>query len=78
MYVSIFLHMYTWIFYTHVLYIKFFHNCSVPDVASGIIALLHIISVVATFCFVVGEDDEPHKVEFVLIHIHGEFTETLY
>ena len=62
----------------HVFYIKLFHNCSLPDVASGVIALLHIILVVAAFCVVVGEDDEPNKVEFVFIHVHGEFTETLY
>ena len=70
--------MYTWIFYTHVFSVQFFHHCSVPDVASGVIALLHILSVVAAFCVVGGEDDEANKVEFVLIHIHGEFTETLY
>ena len=57
---------------------KFFHNCYLPDVASGVIVLLCIISFVAAFSGVVGEDDEPIKVEFVLIHIHGEFTETLY
>ena len=69
--------MYTWIFSTHVFYLKCFHNCSLPDVASGVIVLLGIISFVAAFCVVVGEDDEPNKVEFVLIDIHGEFTETL-
>ena len=36
------------ILHTCILY-KVFHNCSVPDVASGVIALLHIISVVAAF-----------------------------
>ena len=68
--------MYTWIFSTHVFYLKIFHNCSLPDVASGVIVLLDIISVVAAFCVVVGKDDEPNKVEFVLIHIHSEFTES--
>ena len=70
--------MYTWIFSTHVFYQKFFHNCSLPDVASGVIVLLDTILFVATFSVFVGEDDEPNKVEFVFIHIHGEFTETLY
>ena len=70
--------MYTWIFSTHVFYLKFFHNCSLPDVASCVIVLLDIISFVPAFRVVVGEVDEPNKVEFVLIHIHGEFTETLY
>ena len=73
-----FLHMYTWIFSTCVFYLKLFHNCSLPDVASGVIVLLDIISVVAAFCVVVGEDVDPNKIECVLIHIHGEFTETLY
>ena len=70
--------MYTWIFSKHVFYLKFFHNCSLPDVASGVIVLLDIISFVAAFCVIVGDDDEPDKIEFVLIHIHAEFTETLY
>ena len=70
--------MYTCIFSTHVFYLRCFHNCSLPDVASGVIVLLVIISFVVVFCVVGGEDDEPNKVEFVLIHIHGEFTETLY
>ena len=70
--------MYTWIFSTHVFYLKCFHNCSLLDVAFGVIVLLDIISFVAAFCVVGGEDDEPNKIEFVLIHIHGEFTETLY
>ena len=69
--------MYTWIFYTHVFYLKFFQNCSLPDVVSGVIALLHIISVVAALYVVGGKDDEPNKVKFVFIHIHGEFTEIL-
>ena len=70
--------MYTWIFSTHVFYLKFFHNCYLPDVASGVIVLLRIISLVPAFSVVGGADDEPNKVEFVLRHIHGEFTETLY
>ena len=72
-----FLHMYTWIFSTHVFYLKFFHNCYLPGVASGVIVLSCIISLVPAIC-VVGEDDEPNKVEFVLINIHDEFTETLH
>ena len=52
-------------------------NCSLPDVASGVIVLLDIISFVAAFSVVIGKDDEPNKVEFVMIHIHGKFTETL-
>ena len=69
--------MYTWIFSTDVFYLKFFHNCYLPDVASGVIVLLRIISLVSAI-YVVGEDNEPSKVEFVLIDIYDEFTETWY
>ena len=69
--------MYTWIFSTHVFYVKFIHNCYLPDVASGVIVLSCIMSLVPAIC-VVGEDDEPNKVEFVLIDIHDEFIETLH
>ena len=69
--------MYTWIFSTNVFYLKFFHHCYLHDVASGVIVLLRITSLVLAIC-VVGEDDKPNKVEFVLIDIHDEFTETLY
>ena len=75
--VAILLHMYTRIFSTHVFYLKFFHNCYLPDVASGVIVLSCIISLVPAIC-VVGEDDEPNKVEFVLIDNHDEFSETLH
>ena len=52
--------MYTWIFSIYVFYPKFFHNCYLPDVASGVTVLLHIISLVPAIC-IVGEDDEPHR-----------------
>ena len=68
--------MYTWIFSTHVFYLKFFYRCYLPDVASGVIVLSCIISLVPSIC-VVGEDDEPNNVEFVLIDIHDEFTENI-
>ena len=74
---NFFLHMYTWIFSRDVCYLKFFHNCYLPDVASGVIVLLHITSLVPAIC-VVCEDDESNKVEFVLIDTHDEFTETLH
>ena len=75
-YLSILLHTYTWIFYTHVFYITFFHNCSLPDVASAIIALLHVILLVVSLTVNVDEDNEPNNIEFVLIDIHCEFMET--
>ena len=75
-YLSLFLHMYSLIFYTHVFYITFFHNCSLPDVASAIIALLHVISLVVSLTVDVSEDNEPKNIEFVLIDIHCDFMET--
>ena len=69
--------MYTWIISIDVFYLKFFHNCYLPDVASGVTVLFHIISLFHAFC-VVGKDDEPNKVEFVLIDTHDKFTETLH
>ena len=68
--------MYTRIFYTHVFYTAFVHNCSLSDVASAIIALLHVISLVVSLTVDVGEDNEPNNTEFVLIDIHCEFMET--
>ena len=66
--------MYTWIFSTYVFYLN--NNCDLPDVGSGVIVLSCIISLVLAIA-VVGEDDEPNNIEFVLIDIHDEFTETL-
>ena len=65
-------------FHPNAFYIKFFNKFCLPDVASSVIPLLHIISLVVSVGVTVGEDDEPNKVEFVLIDIHGEFTETLH
>ena len=62
---------------THGYFPAIFHNWYLPDVASGIIVLLPIISLVPPIC-VVCEDDESNKVEFVLIYTHDEFTETLH
>ena len=49
-----------------------------PDVPSAVIPILHMISLVVSVVVVVTEDNEPNKVEFVLIDICGEFTETLH
>ena len=75
---SIFLICQDGYFHTNAFYIKFFNKFSLPDVTSAVIPLLHMISLVFCVVIVVSEDDEPHKVEFVLIDIYGEFTETLY
>ena len=65
-------------FHINSLYIKVFINLSLPDVVSGVILLFNMISLVVSIGFIVTEDDEPNKVEFVLIDICGILTETLY
>ena len=77
-YLSIFFICQDGYFHTNTFYIKFFNTFSLPDVASAVIPLLHIISPVVSVIVFFSEDDEPNKVEFVLIDIHGEFTETLH
>ena len=77
-YLSIFFICQDGSFHTNAFYIKFFNNFSLPDVASIVIPLLHIISLVVSISVIFSDDDEPNKVEFVLIDIHGEFTETLH
>ena len=54
------------------------NNFSLPDVASAVIPLVHIISLVVSVSVTVSEHDEPNKVDFALISIHGEFTQTLH
>ena len=77
-YLSIFFICQDGYFHTNAFYIKFFNKFSLPDIPSAVIPVLHIISLVVSVVVVVSEDDEPNKVEFVLIDICGEFTETLH
>ena len=76
-YLSIFFICEDGYFHTNAFFIKFFNKFCLPDVASSVIPLLHIISLVSV-SVLVDEDDEPNILEFVLIAIRGEFTETLY
>ena len=66
------------IFHTNAFYVKFLNYFSLSDVASAVIPLLHIVSLVVSVSVIVGEHDEPNKVDFVLIYICGEFTHTLH
>ena len=59
-------------------YMMFFNNICLPDVASAVIVLSDMISLVVSIGVMVTEDDEPNKVEFVLIDICSKLTETLY
>ena len=65
-------------FHTNVLHIKFFNNFSLPDEASSFIPLSNITSVPFSVCVIVSEDAEGNKVEFVLIDVSHELTETLH
>ena len=70
-YVSIFFICQDGYFHTNAFYIKFLNKFSLPDVASAVIPLLCIISLVVSVSVIVGKHDEPNKVEFVLIDICG-------
>ena len=63
-------------FHTNALYVKFLNIF----LASAVIPLLHIISLVVSLSVsvIVAEHDEPNKVDFLLIYIHSEFTQTLH
>ena len=50
-------------FHTNALYIKFFNNFSLPNVASSFISLSNVISVVFSVSVIVCEDAEGNKVE---------------
>ena len=58
--------------------VNFLNNISLPDVASAVMPLIHIISLVVSVIVTVPEHDEPNKVDFVFISICGEFTQTLH
>ena len=66
-----------WIFSHKCIVYKVFNKFSLLDVPFAFTALFNIISLVSV-CVVGGEDDEANKVEFVLIDVSGEFTETLH
>ena len=46
---------------------KFFDKFCLPDEVSAVTLLFSMISLVVSIGVIVGEDDEPNKVEFVLI-----------
>ena len=65
-------------FHTNAFCVKFLNNFSLPDVASAVMPLVHIVSLVVCVSVTVPEHDEPNKVDFVFISICGEFTQTLH
>ena len=59
-------------------YMKFFNKFCLPDVVSAMTVLFGMISLVVSIGVIVGEDDEPNKVGFVLIDICDKWSETLH
>ena len=57
---------------------KFFNNFCLPDVVSAVTVLFDMISLVVSIGVMFAEDDEPDKVEFVLIDICDKLSETLH
>ena len=52
--------------HTNALYIKFLNNFSLPDVASSVIPLSNVISVVFSVTVIIGEDTAGNKVEICI------------
>ena len=65
-------------FHTNAFCVQFLNNCSLPDVASAVMPLVHIVSLFVHVSVTVPEEDKPYKVYFVFISISGEFTQTLH
>ena len=59
------------------IYIYAYSFC-LPDVVSAVTVLFDMISLVVSIGVMVAEDDEPNKVEFVLIDICDKLSETLH
>ena len=64
-------------FHTNVCCVQFLNNFFLPDLASPVIALLHIVSLVVSVIETVPDDAEHNKVHFVFISIYGAFCQTL-
>ena len=60
----------------HAFYMKFFNNFCLPDVVSAVTVLFDMTSLVVSIGVMVAEDDEPNKIEFVLIDICDKLSET--
>ena len=65
-------------FHTNAFCVTVLNNFFLPDVASAVMPLVHIVSLVLRVSVTVPEHDEPNKVDFVFISICGEFTQTLH
>ena len=65
-YLSIFYISHNGYFHTNALYIKFLINFSLPDVASSVIPLSNVVSIVFSVTVIVGEDTTGKKVDICI------------
>ena len=56
---------------------SFLNQFSLPDVASVIVQLVHIVSFVVSVSVTVPDDAVHNTVDFVFISVSGAFTHTL-
>ena len=66
-----------WIFFYKCFFLHFLNHFSPPDVASVIMPLVHIVSVVVSVSVTVPDDAVHNTVDFVFIFVSGAFTHTL-
>ena len=65
-YLSIFYISHNGYFHTNALYITFLNNFSLPDVASSVIPLSNVVSIVFSVTVIVGEDTTGKKVDICI------------
>ena len=65
-YLSIFYISCNGYFHTNAIYIRFLHSFSLPDVASSVIPVSCVVSVVFSLTVIVGEDTAGSKVEICI------------
>ena len=64
-------------FYTNAFCLQFLNHFSLPDVASVIMPLVHIVSFIVSVSVTVPDDAVQNTVDFVFIFVSGAFTHTL-
>ena len=72
-----FFNMSRWIFFHKCIFMQFLNHFSPPDVASVIVPLVHIVSVVVSVNVTVPDCGEHNTVGFVFIFVSGFCTHTL-
>ena len=65
-------------FHRNAFSVKVLNNFSLPNLASAVMPLVYIASLVVCVTVTVPEPDEPNEVDFICISICGEFPQTLH